>query len=122
LQAPEWDRHVAIIQVTEANERAVQVRALVSALDASKAWDLRYRVREALIDFVQRECPEGLPHMRAEVECADKNLPPHPPAPPPVRAGRGGSTAITEPTHAEVQAARDSRASDVQDPGMGKGG
>lgn len=69
--APEWDGRIAIIQVTETNERAMQLRALVSAGDASKAWDLRCRVREALIDFVQREHPEALPRIRPEFETAE---------------------------------------------------
>jgi small-conductance mechanosensitive channel len=64
--APEWDRRVALLQVTEASERALQVRALVSAGDAGRTWDLRCRVREALVAFVQREYPDGLPRVRAD--------------------------------------------------------
>jgi small-conductance mechanosensitive channel len=62
----EWDRRVAVLQVTEAGERALQLRALVSARDAGKAWDLRCRVREELVAFIQREYPEYLPRVRAE--------------------------------------------------------
>jgi len=65
--APQWDRRVAIIQVTDANERAMQLRVLVSAPDAGRAWELRCLVRERLIDFVRRECPQFLPRLRAEV-------------------------------------------------------
>lgn len=108
--APEWDRRVAMIQVTETSERSMQIRALVSAQDASKAWDLRCRVREALIDFLQRECPEGLPRLRAEIDRAERHPPPTEPAPPPERAGKGDSTAIKEPTNPEVRAAGDERA------------
>jgi small-conductance mechanosensitive channel len=64
--APEWDRRVAVLQVTEAGERAMQVRALVSAADAGRAWDLRCRVREALVAYVQREYPGYLPRVRAD--------------------------------------------------------
>jgi small-conductance mechanosensitive channel len=64
--APEWDRRVAVLQVTEAGERAMQVRALVSAADAGRAWDLRCRVREALVAYVQREYPAYLPRVRAD--------------------------------------------------------
>ena len=42
--APEWDGRLALLQVTDANERAMQVRALVTSADASKGWDLRCRV------------------------------------------------------------------------------
>jgi small-conductance mechanosensitive channel len=64
--APEWDRRVQVLQVVEAGERAMQVRALVSAPDAGRTWELRCRVREALVAFVQREFPEYLPRVRAD--------------------------------------------------------
>lgn len=69
-ESPEWDGRVALVQVTEAGERAVQLRALVSAADAGKAWDLRCRVREQLIAFIQREYPGCLPRSRAELRRA----------------------------------------------------
>ena len=109
--APEWDRRVAMIQVTEANERGVQLRALVSAADASKAWDLRCRVREALIDFLQRECPDALPRIRAELDQVAEHPPAEAPAPPPARAGKGDSTSIREPTNPQTQRTGDARAS-----------
>lgn len=108
--APEWDRRVCMIQVTEANERAVQIRALVSSADASLAWDLRCRVREALVDFLQREHPESLPRMRAEIDRADHHAAQPLAAPPPARAGKGDSSAIRQPSHPEVQVAGDARA------------
>ena len=108
-EAPEWDGRVAMMQVTEATDRAVQVRALVSAADASKAWDLRCRVREALIDFLQRESPEALPRIRAEMDRAVEHQEDRSPAPPPLHAGKGDSTAIKQPTSAEVRVAGDSR-------------
>ncbi len=64
---PLWDGSVWNLQVTEATERTVQLRALMSASDASKAWDLRCHVRERLIEFLQRRYPESLPRVRAEV-------------------------------------------------------
>jgi small-conductance mechanosensitive channel len=64
--SPDWDRRLALLQVTEAGERAMQVRALVTAANASQAWDLRCHVREALIDFVQREHPDCLPRLRLD--------------------------------------------------------
>lgn len=66
--APEWDRRLAILQVVETSERAMQLRALVSSADASKSWDLRCRVREGLIGFLQRHHRAGLPRLRAEIE------------------------------------------------------
>lgn len=65
--APEWDKRLCLTQVVEAGERALQIRILVSAGDAGRAWDLRCRLREGLIDYVQRQHPEYLPKLRAEV-------------------------------------------------------
>lgn len=62
--APEWDRRVCLIQVTDASERAMQLRALVSSADSSRNWDLRCLVRERLLDFIRREHPECLPRVR----------------------------------------------------------
>jgi small-conductance mechanosensitive channel len=66
-QAPEWDRRLALLQVVDASERAMQIRALVSAVDSGKAWDLRCRVREGLITYLQCHHPQGLPRLRAEL-------------------------------------------------------
>ena len=69
--APEWDRRVAIIQVTDANEHAMQLRALVSSADAARNWDLRCLVRERLIEFVRREYPASLPRLRAALDAGN---------------------------------------------------
>jgi small-conductance mechanosensitive channel len=68
--APEWDGRVALIQVTDTSERAMQLRVLVSARDAGKAWDLRCRVREALVGYLQREWPQFLPRIRVGTQRA----------------------------------------------------
>jgi len=65
--APEWDRRVQVLQVTDANERAMQLRVLVSSRDSGLNWDLRCRVREGLLDFVNEQYPQYLPRARAEV-------------------------------------------------------
>lgn len=65
--APEWDGRLCLTQVVDTNERAMHVRVLVSAGDAGRAWDLRCRIREGLVDFIQKEFPGHLPRMRAEV-------------------------------------------------------
>uniref|UniRef100_UPI0035648557 mechanosensitive ion channel family protein n=1 Tax=Hydrogenophaga sp. TaxID=1904254 RepID=UPI0035648557 len=62
-----WDRRVALLQVTEAGERAMQLRCLVTAASAPAAWDLRCHVREYLIEFIQSEYPQYLARQRAEV-------------------------------------------------------
>ena len=65
--APEWDGRFCGLQVTDASEQAMQIRILVSAGDAGKAWDLRCRVREALVDFIQQKHADYLPRLRASV-------------------------------------------------------
>lgn len=65
--APEWDGRLCITHVVETSEHAMQVRVLVSAADAGKTWDLRCRVREKLIDFIQRDYPHCLPHLRTDI-------------------------------------------------------
>ena len=63
---PKWDGKVCGLQVTNANERTVELRALVSARNSSDAWDLRCDLREALIGFLQQDYPQCLPRIRAE--------------------------------------------------------
>lgn len=63
-----WDGRLALLQLVEAGERAMQLRALVTAADAGKAWDLRCHVREWLVDYVQREHPQYLPRLRMDDE------------------------------------------------------
>lgn len=64
--ADEWDGRLCIIQVTDASERAMQLRVLVSAQDAGRCFDLRCKVREGLIAYIQREFPECLPRVRVD--------------------------------------------------------
>jgi small-conductance mechanosensitive channel len=61
---PEWDGRFFNLQVTDATERTMQLRILVTAASSSKAFDLRCKVREAMIDFMQREYPAYLPTLR----------------------------------------------------------
>jgi small-conductance mechanosensitive channel len=65
LASPYWDRRVNVLQVTDAKEATLEVRALASAADASLAWDLRCEIREQLIAFIQRRYPDSLPRIRA---------------------------------------------------------
>jgi small-conductance mechanosensitive channel len=66
-EAAEWDRRVCVLQVTDANERAMQLRALVSSTESGRNWDLRCRVRAGLIAFIQEHYPECLPQARVEL-------------------------------------------------------
>jgi small-conductance mechanosensitive channel len=64
--APEWDGRVCTVQVTDATERTMQVRILVSAANSGRAFDLRCKVREGVLAFLAREYPDSLPRVRAE--------------------------------------------------------
>jgi small-conductance mechanosensitive channel len=61
-----WDGKVYGLQVTNTSERTVELRALMSAADASAAWNLRCQTREKLINFVQKNYPDALPKLRTE--------------------------------------------------------
>jgi small-conductance mechanosensitive channel len=66
-KSEKWDGRVSALQVTNATDKSMELRALVSAKDSSKAWDLRCYVREKLIAFLQKNHPHGLPRVRAEI-------------------------------------------------------
>ena len=59
-----WDGRVCVLQVTDAVNSFVRVRALVSAPDAGRLWDLRCLVREHLVDWLRRREPGALPQVR----------------------------------------------------------
>jgi len=70
---PLWDGKVNVLQVTDAKERSIEVRALMSAKDSGTAWDLRVFIREKLIEFLQKNYPESLPKTRVLVENQPEN-------------------------------------------------
>jgi small-conductance mechanosensitive channel len=70
-----WDRRAWGLVVTDATDRAVEIRALMSAPDAGTAWDLRCEIREQLITFLQTRYPSALPRVRAELQGADRAAP-----------------------------------------------
>ncbi|HEY4029090.1 MAG TPA: mechanosensitive ion channel family protein [Caulobacteraceae bacterium] len=62
--SPRWDGKTVGLQVSDLSERAMQVRALVSAKDAGATWDLRCEVREKMIAFLREHHPASLPRDR----------------------------------------------------------
>jgi small-conductance mechanosensitive channel len=62
-----WDGRVCSLQVTNATDKTLELRALMSAADSSRTWELRCMVRERLIEFLQANYPDALPRVRAEV-------------------------------------------------------
>ncbi|MDF3981742.1 mechanosensitive ion channel [Luteibacter sp. PPL201] len=73
--AAEWDGRVMVLQVVDSNDKAMQVRALVSSADSGKSFDLRCKVREGLIAFVRREFPTFLPRYRADLDATEPVVP-----------------------------------------------
>lgn len=61
-----WDGKAWGLQVTDADEHTIELRALMSAPDSPTAWNLRCLVREQLITFLQKHHPDCLPRVRAE--------------------------------------------------------
>lgn len=70
-----WDGRTCVLQVTDAVGGMVRVRALVSAADAARLWDLRCLVREHLVGWLRDQRPTALPRLRAEVGDASGTLP-----------------------------------------------
>ena len=64
---PLWDGRVIVLHVTELYTDHMELRCLVSAADAGRAFDLRCAVREALITWIATEAPEWLVRTRGEV-------------------------------------------------------
>jgi small-conductance mechanosensitive channel len=62
-----WDGRVINLQVTDAKERTIELRCLMSARNAGRAFDLRCEVREHLVEFLQKHHPEALPRQRSDV-------------------------------------------------------
>ena len=67
-----WDGRVIVLQVTDASEKSLQLRVLVSSQDSSRNWDLRCHLRESLIGFIQRQYPQCLPQLRADLSVGQK--------------------------------------------------
>jgi small-conductance mechanosensitive channel len=65
---PGWDKRKMSLVVAEAKETSMQIRALVSAADPDKLWNLRCDVREALISYVREKHPTHLVRTRIAVQ------------------------------------------------------
>jgi small-conductance mechanosensitive channel len=64
---PDWDRRTKRVQVTDAKERVLEVRVLVSASNPDKLWRLRVDVRERLVRWLQEhDGGRYLPRLRFE--------------------------------------------------------
>ncbi len=70
-----WNGVTWGLEVTNATDRVIELRALMSAADAGASWRLRCKVREELIAFLRERYPESLPRMRVEIPERSNALP-----------------------------------------------
>jgi hypothetical protein len=66
--SPLWDKRFWNLQVSDANDKSMQLRVLATSADSSKSWDLRCEIREKLIAYIQRHHPQSLPRLRAQLD------------------------------------------------------
>lgn len=62
--SPNWNGKVRVLQVTNLGSETMQLRALMSAADSSRSWDLQCEVREQLVRYVREHHPDALPRLR----------------------------------------------------------
>lgn len=75
-EVPElWDGRVCGVQVTDTDDKSIQVRFLVSTTDSSKNWDLRCYLRENMINFIMKHYPDSLPQLRATLREKEPSAP-----------------------------------------------
>lgn len=74
-QSEQWDKRVAVMQVTNVTPQTIEVRALISAENSGKAFELRCILREKLISYIQKHHPYCLPKTRAELTEKSKHEP-----------------------------------------------
>jgi len=60
-----WDQQTQVLQVTDTTDKTMTIRLLMTAQNSPIAWDLRCHVREKMIEFIQQNYPQSLPHVRA---------------------------------------------------------
>ncbi|HSG91057.1 MAG TPA: mechanosensitive ion channel domain-containing protein [Pseudomonadales bacterium] len=66
-QSPKWDGQTENVLVTDASDRAIEIRFLMGAANSLALWELRCAMREDLIAFVRDHYPQHLPRLRARL-------------------------------------------------------
>jgi small-conductance mechanosensitive channel len=59
--SPHWDGDTVKLQVQDAKESSLELRVIASARTSGDVAELRYQIREKIIEFLQREYPACLP-------------------------------------------------------------
>jgi small-conductance mechanosensitive channel len=62
--APQWDKKVCGLQVTNLSEHTMEIRCLVSSPDSSSSFDLRCLIREKMTAWIQQNYPSAFPTTR----------------------------------------------------------
>jgi small-conductance mechanosensitive channel len=66
-RSPLWDKQFQNLQVTDVTDRAVQIRALVTARNSGDLFDLRCFVREEIVAYIREHQPHAMPKLRVEL-------------------------------------------------------
>lgn len=66
-----WDKQSWSLDVVNVTEQTQEIRALMSAADSGALWKLRCEVREKILDYLQKNYPDGLPKLRVETKVAE---------------------------------------------------
>lgn len=101
-----WNGKVCVLQVTDAVGGTVRLRALVSADDAGKLWDLRCLVRERLVMWVWENARGSLPRLRADTDPPEPDGAPFTPAAPPSGASPDGDHVFSGGSDGAARGAR----------------
>lgn len=72
--SPRWDGRFFNLQVTDTRPEAIEVRALVTAKDASTTFDLRCEVREAVLAWLRADMPDAFPRRRGELSVQEPEV------------------------------------------------
>jgi small-conductance mechanosensitive channel len=66
-RSPLWDKQFQNLQVTDVTDRALQIRALVTARNSGDLFDLRCFVREEIVAYIRDQQPQAMPRLRVEL-------------------------------------------------------
>jgi small-conductance mechanosensitive channel len=59
-----WDKRVFALQVTDFRSDCVEIRVMASAASAKDLFGLRCEIREEILRYLQRRCPDAFPKVR----------------------------------------------------------
>ena len=80
--APQWDKKVCGLQVTNLSEHTMEIRCLVSSPDSGSSFDLRCLIREKMTAWIQQNYPSAFPTTRfaslSDSQAQQQSSNPHP--------------------------------------------